>query len=151
MCLCLQQIIMSPDSLCFIDKFTSGSIVMFPNIDWFIDYVIMQHIKVAIFLDVHWFIEHVMMECTIIIMKFPYTYHIYICYIVIQFEYMKLIIVFPNVHWFIIIPPPNKVGSGWVGVGETMGRSLFIFSNVTFKMAAWQPYWIFRFPDFSVF
>ena len=28
-----------------------------------------------------------------------------------------------------------------------MGRSLYIFSHVTFKMAAWQPYWIFRFPD----
>ena len=28
-----------------------------------------------------------------------------------------------------------------------MGRSLLIFSNVTFKMAAWQPSWIFRFPD----
>ena len=28
-----------------------------------------------------------------------------------------------------------------------IGRSLFIFSDVTLKMAAWQPYWIFRFPD----
>ena len=28
-----------------------------------------------------------------------------------------------------------------------IGRSLLIFSNVTFKMAAWWPYWIFRFPD----
>ena len=28
-----------------------------------------------------------------------------------------------------------------------MGRSLLIFSDVTFKMAAWRPYWIFRFPD----
>ena len=26
-------------------------------------------------------------------------------------------------------------------------RSLLIFSNVTFKMAAWRPYWIFWFPD----
>ena len=28
-----------------------------------------------------------------------------------------------------------------------MGRSLLIFSDVTFKMAAWWPSWIFRFPD----
>ena len=28
-----------------------------------------------------------------------------------------------------------------------MGRSLLIFSGVNFKMAAWQPYWIFLFPD----
>ena len=28
-----------------------------------------------------------------------------------------------------------------------IGRSLLIFSNVTFKMAAWWPYWIFWFPD----
>ena len=28
-----------------------------------------------------------------------------------------------------------------------IGRSLLIFSNVTFKMAAWRPYWIFWFPD----
>ena len=30
-----------------------------------------------------------------------------------------------------------------------IGRSLLIFSNVTFKMAAWRPYWIFWFPDFN--
>ena len=28
-----------------------------------------------------------------------------------------------------------------------MGRSLLIFSDATFKMAAWRPSWIFRFPD----
>ena len=28
-----------------------------------------------------------------------------------------------------------------------IGRSLLIFSEVTFKMAAWWPYWIFWFPD----
>ena len=28
-----------------------------------------------------------------------------------------------------------------------IGSSLLIFSNVTFKMAAWQPYWIFWFPN----
>ena len=28
-----------------------------------------------------------------------------------------------------------------------MGRSLLIFSDVTFKMAAWRPYWIFLFPE----
>ena len=28
-----------------------------------------------------------------------------------------------------------------------IGRSLLIFSDVTFKMAAWGPYWIFWFPD----
>ena len=28
-----------------------------------------------------------------------------------------------------------------------IGRSLLIFSDVTYKMAAWQPYWIFWFPD----
>ena len=28
-----------------------------------------------------------------------------------------------------------------------MSRSLLIFSDVTFKMAAWRPYWIFWFPD----
>ena len=28
-----------------------------------------------------------------------------------------------------------------------IGRSLLIFSEVTFKMAAWRPYWIFGFPD----
>ena len=28
-----------------------------------------------------------------------------------------------------------------------IGRSLLIFSDVAFKMAAWQPYWIFWFPD----
>ena len=27
------------------------------------------------------------------------------------------------------------------------GRSLLIFSDVTFKMATWQPYWISWFPD----
>ena len=30
-----------------------------------------------------------------------------------------------------------------------IGRSLLIFSDVTFKMAAWRPYWIFWFPDFN--
>ena len=29
-----------------------------------------------------------------------------------------------------------------------IGRSLLIFSDVTFKMAAWRPYWIFWFPDY---
>ena len=28
-----------------------------------------------------------------------------------------------------------------------IGRRLLIFSDVTFKMTAWRPYWIFRFPD----
>ena len=28
-----------------------------------------------------------------------------------------------------------------------IGRSLFVFSDVTYKMAAWRPYWIFWFPD----
>ena len=28
-----------------------------------------------------------------------------------------------------------------------IGRSLLICSNITFKMAAWWPYWIFWFPD----
>ena len=28
-----------------------------------------------------------------------------------------------------------------------IGRSLLIFSDVTFKMSAWWPYWIFWFPD----
>ena len=28
-----------------------------------------------------------------------------------------------------------------------IGSSLLIFSDVTFKMAAWRPYWIFWFPD----
>ena len=28
-----------------------------------------------------------------------------------------------------------------------IGRSLLIFSDVTFKMAAWQPFWISWFPD----
>ena len=28
-----------------------------------------------------------------------------------------------------------------------IGRSVLIFSDVTFKMAAWRPYWIFWFPD----
>ena len=28
-----------------------------------------------------------------------------------------------------------------------IGRSLLIFSDITFKMAAWQPYWIFWFPN----
>ena len=28
-----------------------------------------------------------------------------------------------------------------------IGRSLLIFSDVIFKMAAWRPYWIFWFPD----
>ena len=28
-----------------------------------------------------------------------------------------------------------------------IGESLLIFSEVTFKMAAWWPYWIFLFPD----
>ena len=28
-----------------------------------------------------------------------------------------------------------------------IGRSLLSFSDVTFKMAAWRPYWIFWFPD----
>ena len=28
-----------------------------------------------------------------------------------------------------------------------MERSLLVFGNVTFKMAAWWPYWIFQFPD----
>ena len=30
-----------------------------------------------------------------------------------------------------------------------IGRSLLIFSDATFKMAAWCPYWIFCFPDFN--
>ena len=28
-----------------------------------------------------------------------------------------------------------------------IGKGLSIFSDVTFKMAAWGPYWIFWFPD----
>ena len=31
-----------------------------------------------------------------------------------------------------------------------IGRSLLIFSDVTFKMAAWRPYWIFWFPDYNL-
>ena len=38
---------------------------------------------------------------------------------------------------------PNFICMLFVG----MGRSLLIFSDVTFKMAAWWTYWIFRFPD----
>ena len=30
-----------------------------------------------------------------------------------------------------------------------IGRSLLIFSDVIFKMAAWWPYWIFWFPDYN--
>ena len=30
---------------------------------------------------------------------------------------------------------------------EAIGRSLFIFSDITFKIAAWRPYWILWFPD----
>ena len=30
-----------------------------------------------------------------------------------------------------------------------IGRNLLIFSDVTYKMAAWRPYWIFWFPDFN--
>ena len=40
---------------------------------------------------------------------------------------------------------PNFICNLFVG----MGRSLLIFSDVTFKMAAWRPYWIFRFPDYN--
>ena len=32
-----------------------------------------------------------------------------------------------------------------------MGRSLLIFSDITFNMAAWRPYWIFWFPDWLYF
>ena len=36
----------------------------------------------------------------------------------------------------------------WCGMfSVAMGRSLFIFNDVTFKMAAWQPYWILWIPD----
>ena len=28
-----------------------------------------------------------------------------------------------------------------------IGKSLLIFSDVTFKMATWRPYWIFWIPD----
>ena len=28
-----------------------------------------------------------------------------------------------------------------------IGKSILIFSEVTFKMVAWWPYWIFWFPD----
>ena len=38
---------------------------------------------------------------------------------------------------------PNFICMLFVG----MDRSPLIFSDVTFKMAAWRPYWIFRFPD----
>ena len=31
-----------------------------------------------------------------------------------------------------------------------IGRSLLIFSDVTFRMAAWQPYWIFGFPTLTL-
>ena len=76
----------------------------------------------------------------------------------------------------IIIPPPNEVGApcpsvcpsvcrrhGFRSISQVcfgisisnficmlmvaIGRSLLIFSDVTFKMAAWRPYWIFWFPD----
>ena len=37
----------------------------------------------------------------------------------------------------------NSIGMLMVAIG----RSLLIFSDITFKMAAWWPYWIFRFLD----
>ena len=64
----------------------------------------------------------------------------------------------------IIIPPPNEVGGGYTGftlsvrpsvrpsvrlsvddmvLMVAIGKSLLIFSDVTFKMAAWRPYCIF--------
>ena len=44
------------------------------------------------------------------------------------------------------ISTPNLSGTTLV----YMGRSLLIFSDITFKMAAWWPYWIFWFPDYFV-
>ena len=41
------------------------------------------------------------------------------------------------------IPTPNFSGT----ILLYMGRSRLIFSNVIFKMAAWRPYWFFRFLD----
>ena len=81
-----------------------------------------------------------------------------------------------SVQTSIIIPPPSGVSGGildshfpsvWRRYGfrsvtqvfmefkfqihmhifVATGRSLSILKDITFKMAAWQPYWIFRFPD----
>ena len=46
----------------------------------------------------------------------------------------------------LIAKPGNKTATvPWPD--PYIGRSLLIFSDVTFKMAAWRPYWIFWFPD----
>ena len=47
---------------------------------------------------------------------------------------------------WLYISTPNFSGA----VLMYMGRSLLIYSDVNFKMAAWQPYWIFWFPDSNI-
>ena len=79
--------------------------------------------------------------------------HLSLCHI-------KKSVLFVNIY--VVLPRPMKLGGGG-GVTQVcfgisiwnficmllvaMGRSLLIFSNVTFKMTALQPSWIFRFPD----
>ena len=87
-----------------------------------------------------------------------------------------LIVMGTSVQTSIIIPPPSGVSGGildshfpsvwrrycfrsvtqvlWnlnfkfhMHIFVAIGRSLSIFKDITSKMAAWQPYWIFRFPD----
>ena len=50
----------------------------------------------------------------------------------------------------------RSISQVWFGISVSnficmlmvaIGRSLLIFSDITFKMAAWRPYWIFWFPD----
>ena len=48
---------------------------------------------------------------------------------------------------YIAVPFLGPQQPRYIGLTLYMGRSLLIFSDVTFKMAAWWPYWIFWFPD----
>ena len=64
-----------------------------------------------------------------------------------------------TISWYIIILRPYEVGGEYRNIGRisiyyficilfvAMGNSLHICSDVTLKMAAWQPYWNFRNPD----
>ena len=47
---------------------------------------------------------------------------------------------------YIAVPFLGPQQPRYIGLTLYMGRSLLIFSDLTFKMAAWWPYWIFWFP-----
>ena len=101
---------------------------------------------------------------SVMLKMFPWHYGIvvliwYECSYVHCYQLPNISIPLPNevglrVYWIHLLPPSVCFGisiSNFICMLMlVIGRSLLIFGNVTFKMAAWQPCWIFWFLDCNI-